>query len=309
MSAKRAKGQFYTVGNPFILPPFVKWAKHAGLPAARILEPFAGGNNIIKTLQEIDLCNQFVSYDIEPTNKHVKLLDTVNAFPKGFKVCITNPPWLARNSATRRELPYPLSSYDDLYKHCLELCLNNCEFVAALLPASYLQSGLFRERLDTYILLHKTMFIDTENPVCLALFSGRTRQRINIYHDAKYIGTLKTLENKIPEMRNNRKIAFNVPDGELGFISFDNTRKASIKFCHGEEVEDYSIKISSRFITRISGDFDDADTLIHRLNKMIKKFRKGTHDVFLTPFKGIRDDGCYRRRMEYSMARRIINAA
>jgi len=86
----------------------------------------------------------------------------------------------------------------------------------------------------------------------------------------------------------------------------------SIHFCNADELRDYEIKHSSRFITRISGAFGDAHEvkiLIARLNRAIDDFRYHTRDVFLTPFKGIRGDGAYRRRMKFSMARRFINAA
>ncbi len=309
MSRKRAQGQFYTRGNPFDLPPFLKWADQAGLPGKCVLEPFAGANNIIRTLQKAGICDAFKSYDLTPADREVKARDTIARFPEGFDVCVTNPPWLARNSATRRRLPFPGVCADDLYKHCLELCLNHCGYVAALVPASYLQSGLFRDRLQTYILLHDTIFSDTENPVCLSLFGNKPTGRVNIYYDGDDIGTLASLLKKLPTPKRDKRVRFNDPKGGLGFISFDNTREPSIRFCHAVEIRDYTIKVSSRFITRISGDFGASTRLIGKLNRAIKTFRHDTQDVFLTPFKGIRDDGRYRRRMEYMLARRFINAA
>ena len=312
MNTKRAQGQFYTLGNPFRLRPFLAWADKAGLPGERVLEPFAGANNIIKTLQKMGMCQDFRSYDLTPADREVRKRDTAAKFPKGFDVCITNPPWLARNSATRRGLPFPDTCHDDLYKHCLELCLMNCGHVAALVPASYLQSGLFRDRLQTYILLHDTIFSDTENPVCLSLFGEKPTRDVQIYHDKRPIGTLAQLQEKLPGQKQNksvRSVRFNDPEGKLGFISFDNTREPSIQFCLASEVEDYPIKVSSRFITRISGDFGDVLALVRKLNRAIKAFRENTSDVFLTPFKGVRRDGSYRRRMDFALARRFINAA
>ena len=308
MSAKRAHGRFYTLGNPFALRPFARWAARAGLPAGRVLEPFAGANHIIDSLRAVGLCGRFASYDIAPAAGAVEKRDTVRSFPQGFHVCVTNPPWLARNSATRRGLGFPSSAYDDMYKHCLALCLAHCEYVAALLPASYLQSGLLQQRLDTYILLHDVMFGDTENPVCLALFGGRCSERVDIYHDNTYIGELEQLKKSLPRPKADKRVVFNDHQGALGFVSFDNTRQPSIRFCRAEEVAGYSIKVSSRFITRISGEFGNIDKLVRRLNDIIDKFRADTRDVFLTPFKGMRQDGNYRRRMEFAMARKFINA-
>ena len=309
MNFKRARGQFYTQGNPFNLPQFIQWKENSGLPEEVLLEPFAGANNIIKTLTQMGVCEKFKSYDLIPADNEVIARDTIKRFPKGFKVCVTNPPWLARNSATRRGLPFISDRYDDLYKHCLELCLDNCSHVAALVPASYLQSRLFQKRLQSYTLLHNAIFDDTENPVCLSLFGDKPTGEVSIYHDEKPIGTLASLQKNLPPQKQNRHVRFNDPHGGLGFISFDNTKKPSIHFCRACEIEDYPIKASSRFITRISGDFGNVTELVNNLNCKIKTFREKTKDVFLTPFKGIREDGQYRRRMDFALARRFINAA
>lgn len=308
MNNKVALGQFYTVGNPFGLVPFLEWAEKISIKDQCILEPFAGSNNIIATLQSIGVCSAFKSYDLEPANPNVKYCDTIKNFPTNHKVCITNPPWLARNSATRKKINFPTDKYDDLYKLCLNLCLDNCDYVAALIPATYLQSGLFRDRLATYILLHNNLFVDTENPVCLALFDKEPTESTHIYYDNDFIGCIKDLEKVLPTPKTNKRIKFNDPHGALGFISFDDTKQPSIRFCEVQAITGYQIKHSSRFITRISGDFDDVTALIDCLNDVLADFRKNTHDLFLTPFKGVRLDGKYRRRMEYSMARKMINA-
>ena len=304
---KRSKGQYFTKGNPFNLPHFKRWARDIKLLHQNILEPFAGANDIITNLQSLNLCHQFRSYDITPSHKSVQKRNTIKRFPKNFSVCVTNPPWLARNSATRRSLPYPHTSYDDLYKHCLSLCLENCDSVGAIIPASYLQSGLFRERLSSYTLLHKVLFTDTENPVCMALFNKTKTPITNLYYDEKFLGTLDQLEKTKPLPKSDKGTRFNDPKGQLGFISFDNTKKPSIRFCEVEEIQNHPIKISSRFITRISGDFGKVSKLIPKLNKKINCFRKDSQDIFLTPFKGMRKDGQYRRRMEFSLARDFIN--
>ena len=309
MNSKRARGRFYTAGNPFALVPFREWAERAGLPDQRVLEPFAGANNLIKMLQELSLCGDFAAYDIEPAARGVRRRDTLADFPSGFAVCVTNPPWLARNSATRRGLPYPGGAHNDLYKRCLELCLAHCPRVAALVPASFLQSGLFRKRLEHYILLHRILFDDTENPVCLALFGPEPTAAVRIHHDGEYMGDLQELARCLPTEKRARDLRFNDPDGALGFISFDDTRRPSIRFCGADEVRNHAIKTSSRFVTRIGGCGRVTPARIARLNRDIAAFRRDTADVFLTPFKGLRRDGRYRRRMEFALARRFLNAA
>ena len=49
---QRAKGRFYTQGNPFDHEAFKAWAFQAGLPQSEILEPFAGENSLIHHLKK-----------------------------------------------------------------------------------------------------------------------------------------------------------------------------------------------------------------------------------------------------------------
>ena len=129
---KQSRGQFYTVGNPFEHKAFLRWAARSDLSRKTILEPFAGRNSLINHLKDLNLCSKFKSYDIEPQNKQVECRDTIDNFPKGFDVCVTNPPWLAKNTATREGLEYQGGDYDDLYKQCLSKCLKKCRWVAIL---------------------------------------------------------------------------------------------------------------------------------------------------------------------------------
>lgn len=311
LNHKREFGQYYTRGNPFGLVGFVDWAKDIFLSQHTILEPFAGGNHIIRGLQAQGFADKFTSFDIKPTNDQVQQRDVLRDFPTGYDVIITNPPWLAKNSACRQGLPYPLCPYDNLYKHSLDLCLQNAPYVAALIPATYLQSGLFQNRLHTFIALHdKNMFCDTDNPVALALFTPqeeRPTKGAHIYHDNHFIGALMDLQDHLPKQQKRAAIRFNDPRGKLGFIAFDNTRENSIRFCHGENLEHRKIGHTTRMITRIGIDSHQRlSQLIETLNIEVEDFRTRTCDVFLTPFKGLRHDGVYRRRMDYALARSFI---
>jgi hypothetical protein len=302
---KRVNGQYFTQYNPFDNMGFQEWADECNLNNKIILEPFAGSNNLIKMLQEMNLCNSFIAYDIEPKNEDVCFKDTLLDFPKYYDVCITNPPYLAQNSAKRRGLFYPQTNYDDLYKFAIDRCLKNCENVGAIIPASFLNSGLFRDRLSHYILLNTKMFKDTEHPVCLALFKKKSKD-VKIYEDRKFIGILADFEKKLPKNSRSVEMKFNDKDGKLGLIAIDNTLEPSIRFFSGSEINPSRIGISSRSITRISID-GNIDKLIKNLNERISEFRKETYDIFLTPFKGLRKDLKYRRRLDYALARKIIN--
>lgn len=303
---KRELGQYFTTYNPFQNNGFLNWAYECDLSKTTILEPFAGSNNLINMLQDMGLCSDFKSFDIEPKNKFVKRRDTLKNFPKGFKVCITNPPYLAQNSAKRRNLEFPNIIYDDLYKYSLEKCLENCAYVGAIIPASFFNANIFRERLSHYILLNSKMFNDTEHPVCLALFK-KYSEDVDLYNDNKYLGKLSDLKKKLPKSNINMDIRFNVPNGNLGLIAIDNTIEPSIKFVNGEEISPDRIRVSSRSITRIMIPTKyKINSIIEKLNYNLNIFRKETYDLFLTPFKGLRKDNYYRRRLDYKLAKKLI---
>ena len=152
---KRATGRYYTRGNPFLSTPFRAWAAALNLNQQTVLEPFAGDNSIPRLIREAQLqCRDWALFDIEPAAAAVQQRDTLADFPTGFDVCITNPPWLARNSATRRGLPFPSDTqHDDIYKYALEKCLTHCKWVAAIIPEAFIRSGLFLHRLRDFVSL------------------------------------------------------------------------------------------------------------------------------------------------------------
>lgn len=53
----------------------------------------------------------------------------------------------------------------------------------------------------------------------------------------------------------------------------------------------------------------DLDAIIGRCNETLAEWRDATNDVFLTAFKGTRDDGRYRRRLSFAIAARIVAGA
>lgn len=311
LDVKRSLGCYYTCGNPFLLRPFRRWAQRAQLEQARLVEPFAGAAHLLDALKEVGLVPQKVAaYDIYPQDPCVLRRDTLKDFPKGYTVCITNPPWLYKSAARRRGLPFPNTKYEDLYQYALECCLQHVPYVAAIVPASYLASGLFFERLWGFVFLSdRHMFSDTENPVGLALFVKKKVKEIKLYRDNKSIGEYYTLQRRyMPQPRNKTLLRFNDPKGALGLVGIDNTCGSSIRFCKGEALSSYKIQYSSRSITRISApELSVSKKFLETLNAQLEIFREKTQDVFLTPFKGLRKDGKYRRRMDYRLARKFIN--
>ena len=253
VDGKRVNGQFYTMENPFKHSAFLEWATQAGLPKSDVLEPFAGSNRLIMFLEDLDLVKRHHSFDIEPAHSSVKKKDTLKKFPKGFDVCITNPPWLAKNSASVRGLPFPNCEYDDLYKLALEKCLHECSWVASLVPESFIRSGLFRDRLVSFVSLHSSLFKDTGHPTGLAMFGPNESKNAIVWAGNRKVGSLSKLEAMRPAPNpDGVLVEFNVSDGNVGLIALDNVREASIRFCDPKELEDYQVKTTGRHITKLN---------------------------------------------------------
>lgn len=304
MDQKRSRGRFYTIGNPFDCEPFQTWAQLAQLPQATVLEPYAGCNALIDHLSDMGLLNRFQSYDIEPASNPVQKQDTIADFPTGFDVCITNPPWLAKNVARRLRMPFPTTPHDDLYQLALELCLKNCAYVAALVPESFIRSGLFKERLHSFVSLRKFIFKDTQHPVGLALFLPQRVKDTHLWSGKEALGSLNDLlHQRPPEAKATEGIRFNAVDGNIGLRALDNTKGPSIRFCDVSELKDYKVRPTCRSITKIRIPWRVS---IARCNAYLHSFRIATQDVLLTPYRGLRQDGMYRRRLDWALARDIL---
>lgn len=330
---KRANGQFFTTTNPFFNPSFYEW--YEMIPTEKkkvILEPFAGANNIVVLVNELGVDGgtekMFKCYDIDTSHENqypkckIEYRDTIANMPEGYHVAITNPPYLARNSATRRGLVYPECIYDDIYKLCVDEMLQVCEYVAAIIPESFITSGLFHNRLYSVISLTCRMFDDTECPVCLALFVPTAVKKpifgnesnFYLYRMKKRIGTYEDIMNDVDELLTFNATVdwiFNVKDGNVGIRCVDNAKKPSIEFINGNEIDGSKIKVSSRAYTRVDGLPEDIELekFIKRCNVILFDYRQLTSDIGLTSFKGLRDDEMYRRRLDFKLARQIMNAA
>lgn len=307
---KRELGNYYTTISPFGLIPFRKWLEKVG-DIEIILEPFCGINNIPYRLQQYN----WDCYNIDCTDKNltpqfeIKQNDSIENYPQGFKIAITNPPYLGKSSASRRHIQYKYPEYPDIYLKCLEVMLKNTDYVAAILPESFITSPFFKERLDSVITLECKMFEDTECPVCLAMFVPESTDDFLIYSLNKYRGTYNELKQFNIKSVDDYGWVFNSKGGDIGLVCIDSTTDNRIRFLRGEYISDDDILYSSRSITKIKPQIEisNIDELIQSANKILNDFREKTTDVFLTSFKGLRKDGKYRRRIKFSQARDILN--
>lgn len=301
---KREFGQFFTKGNPFSHPTFLGWLSQ--IPPGKVLEPFAGAGDIPRLVGG-DLT--WDCFDIDPKDPDIVQCDTLASFPTGYKVAITNPPYLAKNSATRRGMKVDMGEYDDIYKLALARMLQHCGWVAAIVPNTFITAPEFKNRVYAIVSLARDMFEDTDCPVCLALFVPRTLGDFLIYRNNDIIGYSKHLKKVQDDLlaapANGWK--FNDPNGRIGILALDGTKGKSIAFVDGSQVLPGEVKTSSRSKTRVSGPF--CAGLIEEANRVLGEYRAQTGDVFLSSFRGLRADGDYRRRLDWNTARKILDRA
>ena len=119
-------------------------------------------------------------------------------------------------------------------------------------------------------------------------------------------------------MRNGRarsgiQIIFNDPNGRIGLRavdSHDGIRR--IEFIYGDfEYKRSRIKVSSRLLTYLDvPELSDKqiEELVIRANAHLEVLREKSADLILAPFKGNDKKGNRRRRLDYALARQIINA-
>lgn len=290
IKSKILLGQYYTIENPFKGAAFELWN---GLRPkdCDILEPFAGAGNIFTMID-----GQWKGYDIEPNHPDVIAQDTMKDFPKGFKICITNPPYLAKNSLSRKKGEI-FFKYEDLYLDCLELMLNNCDYVAAIIPSTFYGTKMFRDRLMCWDKIDYKLFEDTLHPVGVAYF-GPNRYETKLYVNGEEVFLNNSPKNLVP-------LRFNVEDGNYVLNAIDKISGDNI---HVETLTDSFdrkkyVKNTSRNYVLFKSEVP-LDT--KRINDKIVKWRNETKDFELTSFKSTMQSGKYRKRMSFTTLREII---
>ena len=306
---KKQHGQFYTAVNPFHNKVIKWWLDKNIKPSDILLEPFAGSGNLVRMLEEVGFTNSWMQYDIEPAGSNIIQQDTFKNFPTGHRICITNPPYLSKTSAGTSGIPFPPSQFQDLYLHSLDLCLNNCDYVLAIVPCSFTNNDKLKSRLSIVIEITEQLFNDTQTPICIALFNSESTKDYSVYCNDNFIGRFNDMKQGFPPHRNYLwDWNFSDKNGAIGFSSIDDVYSASIYFTKGAAVAGKVLTSSNGAYKRISAPHNlDLDEFLHRLNKNLKYYRKATDDIYLTTYYTLRKDGKYKRRLSNTEARMLLD--
>lgn len=311
-AGKRALGSFYTVGNPFVHTGFLEWM--ATVPTTDpFLEPFAGSGQIPRLMTQAGHHATWTTYDIDPALTGVIHRDTIADFPTGHAVAISNPPYLSYHFAVRKGLHVvkgDFAGYPSLYLTAISRALSHCGWVAFVIPESFATTGLFTSRLEHLISLPFAMFDDTDMPTCLALWGPSPSPDFKVWRGSDLLGTASELLDPLTTTPCGTRIVFNRADGQLGLRAVDDTRSASIAFGGPELCPDDKVKPSGRLLSRIHvTELTDVDAVCAAANELLAQWRTRTADFGLTAFKGVREDGLFRRRLDFASARALLSQA
>ena len=292
MANKQLLGQFYTTSDPFLgSDAFALWNKQRP-QGAKVLEPFAGAGLLYSYLNE-----NWVGYDIDPKLDSIIKQDTIKQFPTGFEVCITNPPYLAKTTISREKLNV-IIKYQDLYLDCLELMLNNCDYVAAIIPSTFYNTNLFHNRLIAWDKLDREIFSDTDVPVGVAYFVPKSEET-KLYVNGKEI-----IEDSPKSV--NSQISFNVAHGNYVLCAIDSTKGRGIHI--HDDLDNFDRKKYLKHTSRNYSLFYSPNELdINKLNSFIDEWRTKTNHFYLTSFKSTMKNGTYRKRMNFNILKWIIS--
>jgi hypothetical protein len=304
MDKKQLLGQFYTTTDPFTTSEaFTSWYENVpkNFP---ILEPFAGAGHLFNYID-----GDWNGYDIEPNHPEVKQQNTLASFPVGYKVCITNPPYLAKTVVSRKKLSVVLT-HEDLYLDALQVCLDNCEYVAAIIPATYWNQNLFKDRLYAWDKFDMKLFSYTDNPAGVAYFVPYKVKTTRTFINGKEI----VLNDDNTPKTCDFSVVFNPLDlASHLVVGIDTIEKNNI---HIRKIDGYDTstlvnsegkcKSTNRNMFPIECELlKDED--LDAINQLITDWRAETKDFFLTSFKSCKKDGIYRKRVSFKEIRWILS--
>ena len=323
--SKVSLGSFYTTQSGWLTPEVTKFLEKALKDSkGLLLDPFAGDGHLLKAISENQtLENHLVKargFDIQgdawPKN------DSLLAIPNPERaVIITNPPYLANHSAKRKgvaslvEKYFEQSTQKNLYMIALENCLKGADYVVAIIPETFLLSSFPKDRLELAVVIQAELFGDTDAPALVACFGKNERASAHVYTGNQRIGELADIlalrESRAPKQR----IVFNDPTGRIGLRAVDGSDgKSPIEFVAAASFEypAESVVVSSRLMTYLEmPDVSDSKItgVIGRANSLLGEIRVSSGDLVLAPFKGNDKNGRRRRRLDYALARKILNRA
>jgi len=322
---KVSLGSFYTTKSGWLTDQVRQFLEKALSESnGNLLDPFAGDGHLLEAIKSDPVLGRLVSqatgFDIQ--GELFPFNDSLVSIPNPQRaVLVTNPPYLANHSAKRKGVDQLVSKYfanstqKNLYRIALENCLASADYVVAIIPETFLLSTFPKHRLELAVVIQDSLFGDTDAPALVACFTKERCADARVFTGNQSIGKLSEILELRESTAPKKKIVFNDPKGRIGLRAVDGSDGESpIAFMPALEF-DYSsrkVMVSSRLMTYLDlpdlSD-DEIDSIIIRANAALKRIRKDSGDLVLAPFKGNDKSGKRRRRLDYALARKLLNGA
>lgn len=320
MNKKIELGQFFTKDDVWLKPQIRDFIINSNSKVA--YDPFAGGGDLLNVAKNKLNFNLVKGLDIDKT-LNWEYNDSLLGIPSILEaIIITNPPYIAKQSASKKKIDlnkyFDLSTYDDVYLIALDNMLKAQKNVVAIIPESFINSNFKKKNyLSSITILEENPFEDTENPVCVVCFDGiyKDLDCVKVYKNDVYLNNLQEIMSIKIEPKNSVKITFNDLNGWLGLRAIDSTNDLTfIKFDYKENIDydwQHKIKVSSRHFSLINIEIpsEKKEQFVYECNTILNNLRKKSGDLILTPFKGNTKKGMRRRRLDFRLARAIMEQA
>ncbi len=326
MTSKRERGQFYTVNHDYILDGFEKPTSY------RVIEPFAGRGDLMNWVGTPNI----EAYDIDPKRDDIIQRDTLMD-PPCYKdtFIVTNPPYLARNKCTSKEV-YNMYKMNDLYKCFIMSLLNQpggCLGGIFIVPISFFMSPRDMDVrcrdafMRTYRIEHVKYFEESvfpDTPTTVVAFSfvkgggGLTSQDVSWEHQPsgrrKHFTMAKPFRWIIggdvydlqvcPGLKISRFVGDRAGLTHLTLCALDSARP--IRLDYDKDHLYHGIDTSRTYATLcIQGTTlteDEQIDLANRFNTFIGNMRTKYWSLFLPQFR----EGT-RKRIPFDLAYRIVS--
>jgi hypothetical protein len=320
---KVSLGSFYTTKSVWLTDQVRHFLEKALSESnGNLLDPFAGDGHLLEAIKSDSVLGAKVKeatgFDIQgdtfPFN------DSLVAIPNPQRaVIVTNPPYLANHSAKRKGVDQLVAKYFDgssqknLYRIALEKALESSDYVVAIIPETFLLSTFPKHRLELAVVIQDSLFGDTDAPALVACFTKERCADAHIFTGNQSIGNLSEILALRESTAPKHTIVFNDRHGRIGLRAVDGSDgKSPIAFVAARDFgyPTDSVATSSRLMTylEVPGVADkDIPELISKANALLASIRKRSGDLVLAPFKGNNKAGKRRRRLDYALARRILN--
>ncbi|WP_029512736.1 TRM11 family methyltransferase [Mycoplasmopsis iners] len=320
MNTKIKLGQFFTVKSLWLKPQIKDFINQQN--RSIVYDPFAGKGDLLNVAKTMLNFKEIIGLDID-SNLNWNINDSLIKIPIVKNALIlTNPPYLAKQSAKRKNIDhdnyFSNSIYNYIYLISLEKMLDTGLPIVAIIPESFINSNFKNKHLlHSITIIEDDLFDDTENPVIVACFDNLNKDmsKVKIFKNDFFIGYWEQIfRNKLVPVK-NIQITFNSSEGWLGLKAIDGIKNSDLIRFDFKNNFDYDwqnkIKETSRHFTLIDLEIDNENKslFINECNRILNNLRNASFDVILTPFKGNNKSGKRRRRLDFKLARAIMEQA